>query len=32
MRQDAILHQLIILGEAAKQVSPEYRMAHPEIR
>ena len=31
MRQDAILRQLTILGEAAKQVSPECRMAHPEI-
>jgi uncharacterized protein with HEPN domain len=31
MRQDAILRQLTILGEAAKQVSAEYRAAHPEI-
>jgi uncharacterized protein with HEPN domain len=31
MRQDAILRQLTILGEAAKQVSAEFRAAHPGI-
>jgi uncharacterized protein with HEPN domain len=31
LRQDAILRQLTILGEAAKRVSSEYRTAHPEI-
>jgi uncharacterized protein with HEPN domain len=29
--QDAILHQLMIVGEAAKQVSPAFRDVHPEI-
>lgn len=31
LRQDAIVRQLTILGEAAKRVSPKYRTAHPEI-
>jgi len=31
LHQDAIIRQLSILGEAAKQVSPEFRDAHPEI-
>jgi uncharacterized protein with HEPN domain len=31
LRQDAIVRQLTVLGEAAKRVSPEYRAAHPEI-
>jgi uncharacterized protein with HEPN domain len=31
LRQDAIVRQLTILGEAAKRVSPEYRTGHPEI-
>ena len=31
LRQDAIVRQLTILGEAAKRVSPDYRTAHPEI-
>jgi hypothetical protein len=31
LHQDAIIRQLTILGEAAKQVSPEFRDAHPEI-
>lgn len=31
LHQDAIIRQLTILGEAAKQVSPEFRGAHPEI-
>jgi len=31
LQQDAILRQLTIVGEAAKQVSADYRTAHPEI-
>ena len=31
LRQEAILRQLTVLGEAAKNVSFEYRVAHPEI-
>jgi uncharacterized protein with HEPN domain len=31
LHQDAILRQLAIVGEAAKQVSAEYRAGHPEI-
>ena len=31
LHQDAVIRQPTILGEAAKQVSPEYRDAHPEI-
>ncbi len=31
LHQDAIIRQLTILGEAAKQVSPDFRNAHPEI-
>ena len=31
LHQDAIIRQLTILGEAAKQVSPEFRDAHSEI-
>jgi uncharacterized protein with HEPN domain len=31
LRQDAIVRQLTILGEAAKRVSPDFRTAHPEI-
>ncbi len=31
LRQDGILRQLTILGEAAKRVSTEYRAAHREI-
>ena len=27
----AVLHQLIVMGEAAKRVSNEYRELHPEI-
>ena len=26
-----VVHQLIILGEAAKRISPEFRDSHPEI-
>jgi uncharacterized protein with HEPN domain len=29
--QSAVLHQLLILGEAAKRLSQEFRDAHPEI-
>jgi uncharacterized protein with HEPN domain len=29
--QSAILHQLLIIGEAVKRVSPEFRAAHPEV-
>jgi uncharacterized protein with HEPN domain len=31
LRQDAILRQLTILGEASKKISTELRAAHPEI-
>lgn len=29
--QSAVLHQLSILGEAVKRLSPEFRASHPEI-
>ena len=29
--QSAILHQLLIIGEAVKRRSPEFRGAHPEV-
>ena len=29
--QSAVLHQLLIIGEAAKRISPEFRVAHPEV-
>lgn len=29
--QSAVLHQLLILGEAVKRLSPEFRAGHPEI-
>lgn len=29
--QSAILHQLLILGEAAKRLSEEFRALHPEV-
>jgi uncharacterized protein with HEPN domain len=29
--QSAILHRLLIIGEAVKRVSPEFRAAHPEV-
>lgn len=29
--QSAVLHQLLILGEAVKRLSPEFRASHPEI-
>jgi uncharacterized protein with HEPN domain len=31
LRQDAIVRQFTVLGEAAKRVSREYRASHPEI-
>ncbi len=31
VRQDAIIRQLTILGEAAKRISSECRVTHPEI-
>jgi uncharacterized protein with HEPN domain len=29
--QSAVLHQLLVLGEAVKRLSPEYRSQHAEI-
>jgi uncharacterized protein with HEPN domain len=29
--QSAVLYQLLIIGEAVKRVSPEFRAAHPEV-
>lgn len=29
--QSAVLHQLLIIGEAVKRLSPELRAAHPEV-
>jgi uncharacterized protein with HEPN domain len=31
LRQEAVLRQLTILGEAAKNISSEFRAVHPEI-
>jgi len=31
MRESAVVRQLTIIGEAAKNVSPGFRAAHPEI-
>jgi uncharacterized protein with HEPN domain len=31
MRQDAVVRQLLIIGEAAKRISEEFRATHPEI-
>ena len=31
LRQDAILRQLIIVGEAARRVSDQFRASHPDI-
>ena len=31
MRHDAVIRQMEIIGEAARQVSPPFRQAHPEI-
>jgi uncharacterized protein with HEPN domain len=30
--QAAVLHELMIIGEAAKRLSQDFRKAHPEIR
>ena len=29
--QSAVLHQLLIVGEAVKRLSPEFRAAHPDV-
>jgi len=29
--QSAVLHQILVLGEAAKRISPTFREEHPEI-
>lgn len=29
--QSAVLHQLMVIGEAVKRLSPEFRAAHPEV-
>ncbi len=29
--QSAVLHQLLVLGEAVKRLSPEFRQRHPNI-
>ena len=29
--QSAVLHQLLVIGEAVKRLSPEFRAAHPEV-
>jgi uncharacterized protein with HEPN domain len=29
--QSAVLHQIIVLGEAVKRLSEEYRLAHPSV-
>lgn len=31
MRQDAVVRQLLIIGEAAKRVSEEFKVLHPKI-
>ena len=31
MRLDALLYEIVVLGEAARRFSPEARAAHPEI-
>lgn len=30
--QSAVLHQLLVIGEAVKRLSLEFREAHPEVR
>jgi len=30
--QSAVLHQLMIIGEALKRLSPDFRAKHPDIR
>jgi uncharacterized protein with HEPN domain len=29
--QSAVIHQLLVMGEAVKRLSPEFRSAHPEL-
>ena len=29
--QSAVLHQLLVIGEAVKGLSPDFRAAHPEV-
>ena len=29
--QSAVLHQLMVIGEAVKRLSPDFRIRHPEI-
>jgi uncharacterized protein with HEPN domain len=31
MRLDAVLYEIVVLGEAARRLSPEVRDAHPEV-
>lgn len=31
MRQDAVVRQLLIIGEAARHLSDEFKAAHPEL-
>jgi|SRR5712671_1706883 len=31
MRQSAVLHQILVIGEAVKRLSPEVRSGNPEI-
>ena len=31
LAQSAVLHQIIVLGEAVKRLSDEFRLAHPSI-
>lgn len=31
LRKSAVIHQILILGEAAKRLSPAFRGAHPRI-
>ncbi len=31
LTQSAVLHQILVLGEAAKRISPNFRKAHPEV-
>ena len=31
MRLDALLYEIVVMGEAARRLSPEIRAAHPEI-
>ena len=31
MRLDAVLYEIVVMGEAARRLSPEIRTAHPEV-